>query len=40
MLIRYKKDKNGSSVPVADIYYPVEHGIDIHEIDLDAVGPS
>ncbi|PKL12917.1 MAG: poly(A) polymerase [Spirochaetae bacterium HGW-Spirochaetae-8] len=37
MLIRYKKDKNGSSVPVADIYNPVEHGIDIHEIDLDAV---
>ena len=37
MLIRYKKDKNGSSVPVADIYTSVEHGIDLHDIDLDAV---
>jgi poly(A) polymerase len=37
MLIRYKKDKNGSSVPVADIYTSAEHGIDPHDMDLDAV---
>jgi len=37
MLIRYKKDKNGSSVPVADIYTSAEHGIDPHEMDLDAI---
>lgn len=37
MLIRYKKDKDGANVPVADIYRAKEHGIDSKDIDLDAV---
>jgi len=37
MLIRYKKEKNGSNVPVAEIYTEKEHGIDSKNIDLDAV---
>jgi poly(A) polymerase len=37
MLIRYKKEQNGSSVPVAEIYSEKEHGIDSKNIDLDAV---
>lgn len=37
MLKRYKKDHDGSNVPVADIYFAKEHGIDSRNIDLDAV---
>lgn len=37
MLIRYKKELNGSSVPVAEIYSAREHGIDPRNIDLDAL---
>jgi poly(A) polymerase len=37
MLIRYKKDKNGKSVAVAEIYTSAEHKIDVHNIDLDAI---
>lgn len=37
MLIRYKKNEQGKSVPVADIYTPAEHGIDPALIDKDAL---
>ncbi len=37
MLIRYKKDKNGKSVAVAEIYTSAEHKIDLQSIDLDAI---
>lgn len=37
MLTRYRKDKDGTSVPVADIYSAKEHGVDSRDIDLDAV---
>jgi poly(A) polymerase len=37
MLIRYKKEQDGSSVPVAEIYTEKEHAIDPREIDADAV---
>lgn len=37
MLIRYKKDKDGANVPVAEVYRANEHGIDSKGIDLDAV---
>lgn len=37
MLIRYKKEKDGSNIPVAEIYTEKEHGIDSRNIDLDAV---
>lgn len=37
MLIRYKKESDGTSVPLADIYAAKEHGIDSRLIDLDAL---
>jgi poly(A) polymerase len=37
MLIRYKKEQDGSSVPVAEIYTEKEHTIDPRAIDSDAV---
>jgi poly(A) polymerase len=37
MLIRYKKGKDGTNIPVAEIYTSKEHGIDSKMIDLDAV---
>ncbi len=36
MLIRYKQDDQGRSVPIAKIYTPDEHGIDPALIDNDA----
>lgn len=36
MLIRYKQDDLGHSVPIAKIYTPEEHGIDSRLIDNDA----
>ncbi len=37
MLIRYKKARNGSNVPIAQVYTAKEHGIDPKNIDLDAI---
>lgn len=37
MLIRYKKESDGSNVPLAQIYTAKEHGIDSRSIDLDAL---
>ncbi len=37
MFIRYRQEADGSRLPVAEIYSKTEHGIDLREIDLDAV---
>ncbi|MDD3823870.1 MAG: polynucleotide adenylyltransferase PcnB [Sphaerochaetaceae bacterium] len=37
MLTRYKKEQDGSNVPVAQIYSAKEHAIDSRSIDLDAI---
>jgi len=37
MLIRYKKDANGASAPLAEIYSPSEHKINLKAIDPDAI---
>ena len=37
MLRRYKKNSNGSNVPIAEVYTANEHGIDPKNIDLDAI---
>lgn len=38
MLIRYRQQEDGSSIPVADVYNKEEHGIAAQCIDRDALG--
>lgn len=37
MLIRYKQDEHGKTVPIATIYTQSEHKIQTHTIDRDAL---
>ncbi|MCK9548758.1 MAG: poly(A) polymerase, partial [Sphaerochaeta sp.] len=37
MLIRYKQDEHGKTVPIANIYTQSEHKIQTHHIDRDAL---
>jgi poly(A) polymerase len=37
MLIRYKQDEHGKTIPIANIYTANEHKIQTHHIDRDAV---
>ena len=37
MFIRYRKNNNGLSIPIARIYDKSEHHLDMHDIDYDAV---